>query len=175
MKRTIILISILLIFSTLTVFAQPVPRQRTEEFEKLNVFVGKWQSKGKVYTGEEMPTIETKGEHTFEWVMGKTWLMWNTSEGMFSGYGLITWDNEEDKYNFFWFDNLLTQPSEYQGNWKDSQTLVFNGKIHSRGKVTLARITWKFVSENETKIVHEVSADGKNYRVRFEATWKKKQ
>ncbi len=173
MKRTIILISILLIFSTLTVFAQPVTRQRTEEFEKLNVFVGKWQTKGKVYPGEEMPTIETKGEHTCKWVMGKTWLMWSTGEGMFSGYGFITWDNEEGKYNFFWFDNLLTQPSEYQGNWKDSKTLVFNGKIHSRGRITLARITWKFISENETKTAHEVSVDGKNYRVRFEGTWKK--
>ncbi len=90
MKRTIILISILLIFSTLTVFAQPVTRQRTEEFEKLNVFVGKWQTKGKVYPGEEMPTIETKGEHTCKWVMGKTWLMWSIGEGMFSGYGCLS-------------------------------------------------------------------------------------
>lgn len=35
-------------------------RQRTEEFEKLNVFVGKWQAKGKVYPGEGIPAIETK-------------------------------------------------------------------------------------------------------------------
>lgn len=140
MKRIIILISMLFVFSILTVIAQPKPRQRTKEFEKLNVFVGAWQTKGKVYPSGEMPTIETKGEHTFAWVMNETWLMWNTGEGIFSGYGLITWDNEKDKYNLFWFDNFLTQPSEYQGNWKDSQTLEFIGKIHTLGKVTLARI-----------------------------------
>jgi len=175
MKRTIILISMLFVFSTLTVIAQPKPRQRTKEFEKLNIFVGTWQTKGKVYPREGVPPIETEGEAVFEWVMSETWLMWNTGEGMFSGYGLITWDNEKDKYNFFWFDNFLTQPSEYQGNWKDSQTLEFNGKIHTRGKVTLARITWKFVSKSETKVIHKVSTDGKNYRERQEATWKKMQ
>ncbi len=175
MKRTVILISMLLIFSTLTVFAQPVQRQRTEEFEKLNVFVGKWQSKAKVYRGEGVPPIETKGEHGFEWVMGKTWLMWNTDEGTFSGYGLMTWDNEKNGYNLFWFDNLLTQPSEYHGNWQDSQTLVLLGKIHARGRITSARIMWKFASENEIKTVHEVSVDGENYRVRFEGTWARKK
>jgi phenylalanyl-tRNA synthetase beta chain len=33
------------------------------------------------------------------------------------GHGLITWDQENGRYNFFWFDNLITRPSEYEGNW----------------------------------------------------------
>jgi len=165
----------LLVFSTLTVFAQLQPIQRTEEFEKLNAFVGKWQSKGKVYPGEGIPTIETKGEPTFEWTMHKMWLMFKSGEGRLQGHGYTTWDIELGKYVFFWFDNLLTKPTEYHGNWLDSQTLVFNGEVHLKGKITYSRIKWQIISENEMNMVREVSRDGKNFRVNAELSYIKRR
>jgi hypothetical protein len=81
MKRINILISILFVFPALCIFAQLESPQRTEELEKLNVFVGKWKAEGKVYPGEGMPPIETKGEPAFEWVMHRTWLMFKSGEG----------------------------------------------------------------------------------------------
>jgi hypothetical protein len=175
MKQTTVLIVMLLVMSTLTAIAQPRQRHRTAEFEKLNIFIGKWQTEGKVYPGEGVSPIETGGEVAFEWVMNKTWLMWNTGDGRLSGYGFITWDNEEDAYHLFWFDNLLTRPSEYQGNWEDSQTLVFHGKMHIQGKRIAASIIWKFISKKETKIMRKVSTDGINFSVRHEASWRKKK
>lgn len=175
MKRTIILISVILSFSTLAVFVQPVPRQRTEEFEKLNVFVGKWQAKGKVYPGEGIPAIETKGEDTFKWAMGKTWLIWSKSGRMFMGYGLMTWDEGNGDYAFYWFDNFLTRPSEYHGNWLDEQTLAFKGIMHIRGSKILSKITWRIDSENKINVIQEVADDGKEYRLKIEATYIKMQ
>jgi len=88
-------------------------------------------------------------------------------------HGYTTWDNELGKYAFFWFDNLLTKPTVYYEDWVDSQTLVFKGEVHSRGKITYSRIKWRFVSENELDMVREVSTDGKNFRVNVETNYKK--
>ena len=165
MRRTVIFSSMLLVFLALPVFAQLQPRERTEEFEKLNAFVGKWKAEGTVYPGEGMPTIKTQGEPTFEWTMHKMWLMFKSGKGRLQGHGYITWDDELGEYVFFWFDNLITKPTEYHGNWLESQTLVFNGEVHLKGKITYSRIKWQIISESEMNVVREVSIDGKNYRV----------
>jgi hypothetical protein len=163
----------LFVFSTLPVIAQPGQRQRTQEFEKLNVFIGKWQAKGRVYPGKGIPTIEINGEPTFEWTMHKMWLMFKSGEGRLQGHGYITWDIELGKYVFFWFDNLLTKPTEYHGNWLDSQILVFNGEIHLRRKITYSRIKWQIISENEMNMVREISIDGINFRANAEMNYMK--
>jgi hypothetical protein len=173
MKRTFIVICMLLIFSFLTVFAQPKPVQRTKEFDKLNVFIGKWQTEGKIFPGKGIPPIETAGMHTFEWVMSKTWLMNKTEGSRVQGHGYITWDRESGKYAFIWFDNFITKPAEYHGDWMDSQTLVFNRQTISGETKAFSRITWQVISDNEIKMTREVSADDEDYRVSTEVNYKK--
>jgi hypothetical protein len=163
----------LFVFSTLTVIAQPGQRQRTKEFDRLNTFIGKWQTKGKVYPSEGVPPVEINGEPTFEWTMHKMWLMLKSGEGRLQGHGYITWSIELGKYVFFWFDNLLTKPTEYHGNWLDSKTLVFNGEFHFQGRMVYSRIKWQIISENEMNMVREVSTDGKKFRLSTELIYTK--
>jgi hypothetical protein len=155
------------------VFAQLQLRERTEEFKKLNVFIGKWQATGKLYPGEERPPIELKREPTFEWIMHKMWMMFKSGGGRLEGHGYITWDDELGKYVFFWFDNLITKPTEYHGTWLDSNTITFNGEVHLGGKITYSRIKWHIISKNEMNMVREVSSDGKNFRINTELNYKR--
>ena len=171
MKRSIIFINVLFILSTISVFAQLEPPQRTDELEKLNVFVGTWTSEGKIYPDEETPAIETKGESTFEWVMDRTWLLFKSGGGRLQGHGYITWDKELGKYAFFWFDNLITKPTSYHGNWLDSQTFALNGKLEFRGKIIYTKIDWQFLNENEIRVVRKVSTDGRKFRISAELSY----
>jgi hypothetical protein len=175
MKGINIIIGILFILSTLCVSAQLESPQRAEELEKLNIFFGKWKAEGKVYPGEGMPPIKTKGEPEFEWVMHRTWLMFISGEGRLQGHGYMTWDKESGRYAFFWFDNLITKPTGYHGNWLDPQTLALSGKLDFKGKVSYTKITWHFVKEDEIEIVREVSADGKDFRVTAELNYTRVQ
>jgi hypothetical protein len=161
-------ISFIFIFSTLAVFAQPELPQRTEELEKLNVFVGKWMAEGKVYPGKGRPLIQTKGKPTFQWVMHRSWLMYKSGKGRLMGHGYFTWDKQLGKYAFFWLDNLITKPTKYFGGWLDSQTLAVSGKLKLRGEIVYTKIKWQFIKKNEIKVVREVSSDGKRYRVAAE-------
>jgi hypothetical protein len=172
-KRIIFFWTLLGSFSTLNVFAQLPFNQRTKEHEKLNVFVGKWRAEGKVYPGEGRPPIEVYGEPAFEWTMHRMWLMFKSGGGRLQGHGYATWDGELKKYVFFWFDNLVTKPTEYHGDWQDAQTLVFNGEVHLRGEIVFSRLKWEVVSANEMNMVREVSVDGKNLRVNGEWVYTK--
>jgi hypothetical protein len=80
----------------------------------------------------------------------------------------MTWDKELGKYAFFWFDNLITKPTGYYGDWLDSQTFALSGKLDLKGKISYTKIIWQFVKEDEMRMVREVSTDGKNFRATAE-------
>jgi hypothetical protein len=171
-RRLTFVIGAFLVFFSLNAYAQPKTRPWSDEFEKLITFVGEWKTDRIVYPEERAPIEIKGGKVAFEWTMDKTWLLYETLDsGVLQGHGLFTWDNEKGSYNFFWFDNIITRPSEYAGNWLDSQTLLLNGKMHIREKETFGRIKWQFISEDEINVVHEASADDKVYRVVSKATY----
>ena len=86
----------------------------------------------------------------------------------FTGHGVYTYDPEEDRYTLHWFDSMGSPPEVFAGGFQgDILTLAHGGPgMH-------ARMTSDFSTPGVMKAMMEMSQDGQDWKVLFEATYKR--
>ncbi len=86
----------------------------------------------------------------------------------FTGHGVYTYDPKEDQYTLHWFDCMGSPPEVFVGGADgDVLTLAHGGPgMHSR-------MTYDFSIPGTLKGMMEMSPDGTEWKVFFEAVYKK--
>lgn len=86
----------------------------------------------------------------------------------FTGHGVYTYDPEEDRYTLHWFDGLGSPPEVFEGGFEgDVLTLAHGGPgMH-------ARMTYDFSTPGTLQAKMEMSPDGQDWKVLFEATYQR--
>jgi hypothetical protein len=87
----------------------------------------------------------------------------------FTGHGVYTYDPEEERYFLHWFDCMGSPPEVFSGGFEgDVLTLAHGGPgMH-------ARMTYDLSTPGAMKSKMEMSSDGEDWRVLFEATYKRR-
>lgn len=87
----------------------------------------------------------------------------------FTGHGVYTYDPEEERYSLHWFDCMGSPPEVFVGGFEgDVLTLAHGGPgMH-------ARMTYDLSTPGAMKSKMEMSSDGEDWRVLFEATYKRR-
>lgn len=86
----------------------------------------------------------------------------------FTGHGVYTYDPKRDLYSLHWFDCMGSPPELFVGGFEgDVLTLAHGGPgMH-------ARMTYDFAAGDTMKGKMEMSSDGTDWKVMFEAVYKR--
>jgi hypothetical protein len=87
----------------------------------------------------------------------------------FTGHGVYTYDPEEERYSLHWFDCMGSPPELFVGGFEgDALTLAHGGPgMH-------ARMTYDLSTPGAMKSKMEMSSDGEDWKVLFEATYQRR-
>jgi hypothetical protein len=86
----------------------------------------------------------------------------------FTGHGVYTYDPKEDRYTLHWFDCIGSPPEVFEGGFQgDILTLAHGGPgMH-------ARMTYDLSTPGTLQARMEMSPDGQDWKVLFEATYQR--
>lgn len=86
----------------------------------------------------------------------------------FTGHGVYTYSPESDQYTLHWFDCLGTPPEVFVGDLEDNVLTLAHG-----GPGMHARMTSDFSTDGLMGAKMEMSPDGAEWQVLFEATYRR--
>ncbi len=85
----------------------------------------------------------------------------------FTGHGVYTYDRKEDRYSLHWFDCMGSPPEVFVGRFEGDVLTLSHG-----GPGMHARMTYDLSAPETMKAMMEMSPDGEDWNVLFEATYK---
>lgn len=85
----------------------------------------------------------------------------------FTGHGVYTYDLKVDRYSLHWFDCMGSPPEVFVGTFEGDVLTLSHG-----GPGMHARMTYDLSAPETMKAMMEMSPDGKDWKVLFEATYK---
>jgi len=128
---------------------QPSPFAGTED-ARLGVWAGAWEESVR-FAGDP----DDKPSGTGTWSARVFWGLYvvinyelKGPDGKYHAHAVIAFDHGAKTYRLWWFDDGANI-DEYTGAWKDDNTLVFELKRTSEGKIFRERLTYTHVSEDE--------------------------
>ena len=86
----------------------------------------------------------------------------------FTGHGVFTYDPKEDRYSLHWFDCMGSPPEVFAGKFDGERLILAHG-----GPGMHARMTYDLSSPGAFKGMMEMSPDGKEWKVLFDAVYKR--
>ena len=86
----------------------------------------------------------------------------------FTGHGVYTYDLKEDRYSLHWFDCMGSPPEVFVGKFERDVLTVSHG-----GPGMHARMTYDVSASETMKAMMEMSPDGEDWKIVFEAIYKK--
>ncbi len=86
----------------------------------------------------------------------------------FTGHGVYTYDSKEDQYSLHWFDCIGSSPEVFVGGFDGAVFTLAHG-----GPGMHARMTYDLSIPGTMKAMMEMSQDGKDWKVLFEAVYKR--
>ena len=84
----------------------------------------------------------------------------------FTGHGVYTYDPDTDLYTLHWFDSMGSPPEVFTGRFEDGVLTLAHG-----GPGMHARMTYDLSSPGELRGRMEMSPDGADWKLMFEATY----
>jgi uncharacterized protein YodC (DUF2158 family) len=87
----------------------------------------------------------------------------------FTGHGVYTYAQDADEYSLHWFDCLGTPPEVFRGRLDGDVFRLGHG-----GPGMHARMTSDFSVDGQMNARMEMSAEGADWRVLFEATYRRR-
>ncbi len=112
------------------------PSAPGEHHEILEMFDGNWESTFKIHipgTG----VMESKGTVKREWILDGRFMIEEVRadmgpEGEFVGYGVLGYNNADDRYETFWIDNTSTAMIRDNGTYNgETKQMSFRGKARN--------------------------------------------
>ena len=86
----------------------------------------------------------------------------------FTGHGVYTYDPTQDLYSLHWFDCVGTPPEVFTGKFQNDVLILAHG-----GPRMHARLTYDLSTPGAMKSKMEMSPDGQDWKVFFEATYER--
>ncbi len=86
----------------------------------------------------------------------------------FTGHGVYTYSPGEDRYTLHWFDSIGSPPEVFVGGFHGEQLVLSHG-----GPGMHARMTYDFSTDGVMKGMMEMSPDGLEWKVLFEAVYRR--
>ena len=141
---------------------------------KLEALAGTWEGEETMHPSQWDPKGgEATGRNKHEIALGGFALIAEYEQERdgaitFTGHGVYTYDPKEDRYTLYWFDCMGSPPEIFVGGFDgDVLTLAHGGPgMH-------ARMTSDYSTQGPMKGMMEMSPDGQDWKVLFEATYKK--
>jgi len=128
---------------------QPSPFAGPED-QRLAMWAGAWEETVR-FAGDP----EDKPSGTGKWMARPFYGLYvvinyelKGPDGNYHAHAVMAFDHGEKTYRLWWFDDGANI-DEYTGAWKDDNTLVFELKRDSGGKVFRERLTYSRASEDE--------------------------
>jgi len=123
-----------------------------------------WDPKGGVAVGKNNNELSLGG-----FALISDYVQERDGATTFSGHGVYTYDPKTDRYALHWFDCMGSPPELFVGGFEgDVLTLAHGGPgMH-------ARMTYDLSTPGTMKSMMEMSQDGKDWKVLFEATYQRK-
>jgi hypothetical protein len=102
--------------------------------KKLESLVGNWSAEVKSWMVPDAPPMVSKATTKSSWVMEGRFVREEFKGEMmgkpFNGMGLTGYDNQKQKYNSFWVDDMSTAIFTSEGTaTDDGKVITFNGKM----------------------------------------------
>jgi hypothetical protein len=142
--------------------------RRSNELERLEVFIGRWLTEGETVGGREGPALEIVASDVYQWAPGGRFVMHaaygRIGEVGVGGLEVIGYDPATGQYRIYFFDsegNIITETLSYRyGTW------TWQGEH--------ARCTAVFSDDGKTLTArHERSDDGKHWKPSMTVTLRK--
>jgi hypothetical protein len=120
------------------------PTAASTELERLNPFVGDWDTEGEIKTSPSGQSDRFKATDTYEWLPGGHFLLHRFNadmpDGKVQGIEVIGYNRENNSYPMHSFDSLGNVSLMQARMEKDTWTFVgegirFTGGFHNDGKV----------------------------------------
>ena len=86
----------------------------------------------------------------------------------FRGHGVYTYSPDSDRYQLHWFDSMGSPPEVFSGGFEGDVLILAHG-----GPGMHARLTYAFDGTDEMEVTMEMSPDGAEWSVLFEATYRR--
>lgn len=86
----------------------------------------------------------------------------------FTGHGVYSYDPKRDQYCLHWFDCMGSPPEVFVGGFEDDVLTLAHG-----GPGMHARMTYDLSTPGVMKGMMEMSPDGEEWKVLFEATYRR--
>lgn len=87
----------------------------------------------------------------------------------FNGHGVYTYSPEEDRYFLHWFDSIGSPPEVFEGSFENDILILAHG-----GPGMHARMTYYLSEPGVMRAMMEMSPDGADWKVLFEAEYRRK-
>ena len=146
----------------------------SEGHRQLSLLVGEWEGEETMHPSQWDPTGGVAmGRNRNQMSLGgfavlSDYEQVRDGKTTFTGHGVYTYSPESDEYVLHWFDCLGSPPEVFVGGFDgDVLTLAHGGPgMH-------ARMTSDFSSDGEMMAKMEMSPDGSEWRVLFEAVYRR--
>ena len=104
------------------------------EHKALEPLIGEWSAEVKSWMAPDAPPMVTKGTAKATWVLGDRFVREDFSGEMmgkpFHGVSLTGYDNQKQKYNSFWVDDMSTAIFTSEGTASDGgKVITFSSKM----------------------------------------------
>lgn len=86
----------------------------------------------------------------------------------FTGHGVYTYSPAEDRYALHWFDSMGSPPEVFEGGFQGDLLILSHG-----GPGMHARMTYDLSTAGILKGMMEMSPDGAEWKVLFEAVYRR--
>ena len=112
------------------------PTAPGEHHKVLEMFNGNWEGTFTIHT-PGAGVMESKGTVKREWILDGRFMLEQVRadmgpEGEFVGYGVLGYNNAEERYETFWIDNLSTAMIRDNGTYNaDTKQMSFRGKARN--------------------------------------------
>jgi Protein of unknown function (DUF1579) len=140
----------------------------------LNPIAGTWNFTAKFWMDPSAPPMDSKGIAVRKWILGGRFLTDEIEatgfgpEG-FRGFGIMGYDNIQQKFNSFWVDSMTTAMSTSTGT-ADSAGKVFTYHKEDVDPVSKQKIKGRDVvtietNDRHTMVMYKALPDGKEMKV----------
>lgn len=140
----------------------------------LKMLSGSWQGEETMYPSQWDPKGGTAiGRNEHEISLGGFALLADYEQERdgaitFSGHGVYTYNPDEDRHYLHWFDSMGSPPEVFVGGFDGDVLTLGHG-----GPGMHARMTYDFSAPGIMKGKMEMSPDGAEWKVLFEAEYKR--
>ncbi len=147
----------------------------SKQIKQLSDMTGEWKTMIKYKMDPSQPVwAESVGSAKYEYVLDSCGIIGHFS-GEFGGMAMngimvIAFNRELGRYQTYWLESMMGNPSFWQGSKDSTGAIVYTGVDKYQGKDVYMRMTQRMPDKRSLIMSFEESYDGKTYKPSMEIT-----